>query len=182
MSMTFWEQAVGKGGFELKTKTNELEFVHSGRQYEKYGNDKITISMKSYIQNLTKTSLALEHTKQLDNGVSATGSHVYRGINGSFQLPVKVLQRRQGQARARDLIKANDVVDEVKHYDDFSRVFALKCSLIRVSDASLGGVDQFGCPTDRDSKIVNVQSQAEVGIFIGETCRASGIQRQVPPA
>ena len=84
------------------------------------------------------------------------------------QFVAKELQRRQGQARARDVIEANDVVDEVKQYEDFFRVLALKCGLIGVSDASLGGVEQFGCPTEQDSKIVNVQSQAGVGIFTGE--------------
>ena len=42
------------------------------------------------------------------------------------------------------------------------------CGLIGVSDASLGGVDRFGYPTDQDSKTVKVYSQAGVGIFIGE--------------
>ena len=37
-----------------------------------------------------------------------------------------------------------------------------------MSDASLGGVDQFGYPEDQDSKTVKVYSQAGIGIFIGE--------------
>ena len=37
-----------------------------------------------------------------------------------------------------------------------------------MSDASLGGVDRNGYPTDQDSKTVKVYSQAGVGIFIGE--------------
>ena len=37
-----------------------------------------------------------------------------------------------------------------------------------MSDASLGGVDRFGYPTDQDSKTVKVYSQAGVGIYIGD--------------
>ena len=36
-----------------------------------------------------------------------------------FQFVVKVLQRRQGQARVRGLIKANEVIDEIKQHEDF---------------------------------------------------------------
>ena len=90
----------------------------------------------------------------------------YRGINGSlqwvrkevlhpFQFVVNVQQRRQGQARVLDLSKANEVVHDVKQYEDFSRVLALQCGLIGVSDTNLGGVAQFGYPTEQDNKIVN---------------------------
>ena len=48
--------------------------------------------------------------------------------------------------RVRDLIKANEFVDEIKQHEDFtltSRVLDLtSCGLIGVSDASLGGVDR----------------------------------------
>ena len=37
-----------------------------------------------------------------------------------------------------------------------------------VSDASLGGADRFGYPTDQDSKTVKIYSQAGIWIFIGE--------------
>ena len=89
-----------------------------------------------------------------------------------FQFVVKVLQRRQGQGRVRDLFKANEVVDEIKqHEEDFTLTYRVldltSCGLIGVSDASLGGVDRFGYPTDQDSKTVKVYSQV-VGIFIGE--------------
>ena len=85
---------------------------------------------------------------------------------------MKVLQRRQGQGRVRDLFKANEVVDEIKqHEEDFTLTYRVldltSCGLIGVSDASLGGVDRFGYPTDQDSKTVKVYSQV-VGIFIGE--------------
>ena len=183
------DDTLGTGDEKFELKMNDLDqlvgfgsmkrhrFDRRGRQYEKYGDDKVTISMKSCILNLTKRSLPLERTKQLDNDHTATESLVYRGINRSLlwikkeflhpsQFIVKVLQRRQGQARARDLVKANEVVDEVKPCEDISRVFALKCGLIGVSDASLGGVDHFVFPTEQDRNIANVQSQAGVGIFI----------------
>ena len=38
---------------------------------------------------------------------------------------------------------------------------------------SLGGVDQFGYPSDHQSKTVKVYSQAGIGIFIGEKPLAS---------
>ena len=69
--------------------------------------------MKAFIQNLKKASLTLQRTKQLDDELSATEGHEFRGINGClqfvakellcpFQFVVKVLHRWQGQARVRD--------------------------------------------------------------------------------
>ena len=159
------------------------KFDHCGRQYEKHADGEITISMKADIQNLKKASLTLQRAKQMDDELSATTSHQFRGINGClqwvtkellhpFQFVVKVLQRRQGQARVRDLLKANEIIDEVKQHEDFTLTFGVldltSCGLIGVSDASLGGVDQFGYLTDQDSKMVKIFSQAGIGIFIGE--------------
>ena len=139
--------------------------------------------MKAYIQNLEQADLTLERTKQLDDELPASESHEFRGINGCFQwvtkellypfqFLVKVLQRRQGQARVRDLLNANEVRDEIKQHENFTFTFRVldltSCGLIGVSDASLRGVDRFGYPTDQDSKIVKIYSQAGVGICIGE--------------
>ena len=67
-----------------------------------------------------------------------------------FQFVVKVLQRRQGQAGVRDLIKADEVIDEITQHEDFTLTYRVldltSCGLIGVSDASLGGVDRFGYP------------------------------------
>ena len=83
-----------------------------------------------------------------------------------FQFVVKV------QARVRDLIKANEFMDEIKQHEDFTLTYRVldltSCGLIGVSDASLGGVDRFGYPTVQDSKTVKVYSQPEIGIFVGE--------------
>ena len=72
----------------------------------------------------------------------------------------------------RDLLKASEVIDEIKQHEDFTLTYRVldvtSSGLIRVSDASLGGVDRFGNPTDHDSKTVKVYSQAGIGIFIGE--------------
>ena len=156
---------------------------HCGRYYEKHANGEITISMKAYIQNLEKAGLTPQRAKQLDDGLSATESHEFRGINGClqwvtkellypYQFVVKVLHRRQGQARVRDLVKANEVIDEIKQHENFTLTFRVldltSCELLGVSDTSLGGVDQFGYPTDQDSETVKVYSQAGIGIFIGE--------------
>ena len=160
------------------------KFVHCGRQYEKHANGEMTISMKAYIQNLKKACLTRERMGQLDDELSATESYEFRDINGClrwvtkellypFQFVVKVLQRRQGQARVRDSVKANDVIDEIKQHEDFTLTFRVldvtSCGLIAVSDAaSLGGVDRFAYSTDQDSKTVKVYLQTGVGIFIGE--------------
>ena len=83
-----------------------------------------------------------------------------------FQFVVKVLQRRQGQARVRDLLKANEVIDEIKQHEDFTLTFRVldltSCGLIG------GGADRFGYPIYQDSKTVQIYSQAGVGISIGE--------------
>ena len=120
----------------------------------------------------------MHETAWMTEALSATESHEFRGINGClqwvtkellypFQFVVKVLQRRQGQARVRDLLKANEVIDEIKQHEDFTLTFRVldltSCGLIGVSDASLGGVDRFGYPTDQDSKTVKIYSQAESG-------------------
>ena len=107
------------------------KFDQCGRQYEKHADGEITISMKAYIQNLRKASLTLERAKQLDDELSPTECHEFRDINGClqwvtkellypFQFVVKVLQRRQGQPRVRDLLKANEVIDENKQHEDFA--------------------------------------------------------------
>ena len=70
-----------------------------------------------------------------------------------------------------DLLKANEVIDEIKQHEDVTLTFRVldltSCGFIGVSVASLGGADRFGYPTDQDSKTVKVYSQAGVGIFIG---------------
>ena len=61
-------------------------------------------------RHTSRADLTLERKKQLDDELSATESHEFRGINGClqwvtkellypFRFFVKVLQRRQGQAR-----------------------------------------------------------------------------------
>ena len=121
---------LGTGDELFESKMKELDelvgfgsmkrqkFDYCGRQYEKHANGEITISMKAFIQNLKKACLTLERAKQLDDELSATKSNEFRGINGCLQwvtkevlypcqFVVKVLQRRQGQARVRDLLKSN---------------------------------------------------------------------------
>ena len=159
------------------------KFDHCGEQYEKHTDGEVTISMKAYIQNLRKADLTLERTKQLEDKLSASESHEFRDIHGClqwvkkellypFQFVVKVLQRRQGQARVRDLLEANEFIDEIKQHEDLTLTFRVldlsSYGLIGVSDASLEGVDRFGYPTDQDSKTVKIYSPAGVGIFIGE--------------
>ena len=117
--------------------------VHCGGQYEKHANGEITISMKAHVQNLKKACLTRERMKQVDDELSARESHEFRGINGClqwvtkellypFQFVVKTLQRRQGQARVRDLLKA---IGEIRQHKDFTltfRVFVLtSCGLMK---------------------------------------------------
>ena len=59
-----------------------------------------------------------------------------------FHFVLKVLERRQGQDRVRDLLKANEVIDKIKQHEDFTLTFRVldwtSCGLIGVSVASLG--------------------------------------------
>ena len=91
--------------------------------------------------------------KKFDDELSATETHEFRGINGylqwitrellyPFQFVENVIQRRHRQARVRDFLKANEVIDEIKQREDFTYTFRVldltSCGLIGVSDASLG--------------------------------------------
>ena len=92
------------------------------------------------------------------------------GDNG-ITLSLSEVQRRQGQARVRDVLKASQVVDDLKQCEDVTSTFRVldltSQRLIGVSGASLGSVDQFGYPTDQASKSVKVYSQAGDDIFLG---------------
>ena len=99
------------------------------------------------IQNLEKICLPRQGMKQLDDELSATESHEFPGINGClqwvteellypFQIVVKVLQRRQGQARVRNLIEENEVIDEFKQHEDFT----LTCRVLDLTSCGLIGV------------------------------------------
>lgn len=95
-----------------------------------------------------------------------------------MQFPVKVLQRRQGSARVRDLLRLNDLIVECKRYADFGlRVVPLdldNCGLVGISDASLGGVNIFGLPTEDESEIVKVYSQAGTMVLLAEKSLCEG--------
>ena len=143
------DEMLGTGDDMFESKMKELDklvgfgsmkrqkFDHCGRQYWKHASGEISISIKIHIQNLRKASLTLERTKQLDDELSATESHEFRSTNGfngclqwvtkelldPFQFALKVLQRRQGQARVRDLLKSNEVIDEIKQHEDFTLTF-----------------------------------------------------------
>ena len=73
------DKLVGFGSI-MRQKLN-----HCGRQYEIHVNGEITISMEAYIQNLRKADLTLESAKQLDDELSVTESHEFRGINRCLQ-------------------------------------------------------------------------------------------------
>ena len=81
-----------------------------------------------------------------------------------MQMPVKVRQRRQGNAIVQDMTKLNDLIKEIKTHENIVhryRSFDLKvCGFLGVSDASLGGVYAFGEPCEDESKIVKVYSRA----------------------
>ena len=87
----------------------------------------------------------------------------------------------------RDVIKANEVIDDIKQHEDFTLTHHVldltSCGLIGVSDGSLGGVVRFGYPTDQDSK-------KSEGLFTGwnrnlhlrEISRVSWCQKKVQRA
>eukprot|EP00975_Prorocentrum_lima_P063180 12889970-Prorocentrum_lima.AAC.1 len=73
-----------------------------------------------------------------------------------MQFPVKVVQSRQGQARVRDLVRLNDLINETKTHADFNLTYVpldlVACGRVGVTDASLGGVDRFGQATKGERK------------------------------
>ena len=99
--------------------------------------------------------------------MSSEGStDVCKGNKGvAFTISVRC-ESTPTEARVRDLIKANEVIDEIKQHEDFT----LTCRVLALTscDASLAGADRFGYPTDQDSKTVKVHSQAGMGIFVRE--------------
>ena len=109
--------------------------------------------MKAHVEILKKVSLTLDRTKQLDDELLPTKRHEFRGINGCLQ------------AQARDVHKANEVIDEINQHEDFTLTLLVldltSYGLIAVCDASLGGVDQ-------DSKNDEGPLTSKSRIFIGE--------------
>ena len=97
------DDMLGTGDDQFESKLKDLDklvgpgsmkrqkFVHSGRLYEKHANGEITISMKPYIQNLKKACLTSKRMKQLDDELSATQIHEFRGINGCLRWVTKEL-------------------------------------------------------------------------------------------
>ena len=77
------DKLVGPGSMKRQ------KFVHSGRLYEKHANGEITISMKPKIHNLKKACVTSKRMKQLDDELSATQIHEFRGINGCWQWVTK---------------------------------------------------------------------------------------------
>ena len=73
------DKVVGRGS------VNRQKIDHCRRQCEKHADEEFTISMQGYIQNLRKPCLTLERAKQLDDELSATESHEFRGTNGCLQ-------------------------------------------------------------------------------------------------
>ena len=95
-----------------------------------------------------------------------------KGAALSLSVRCESAPRKARTGRVRDLLKANEVIDEIMQHEDFTLTYRVldltSCELIGVSDASLGSVDRFGYPTDQDSKTVKVYSQAGIRIFIRE--------------
>ena len=154
------------------------KFTHCGKEYEKIteGPDRgqIHINMKGFIHNMEIMKVPVGRASQPEEPLTASENHDYRGGCGSaqwvvsellyfMQMPVKVRQRRQGNALVQDMIKLNDLIKEMKTHENFVlryRSLDLQnCGFLGVSDASLGGVDAFGEPCEDESKIVKVYSQ-----------------------
>ena len=82
----------GDDVFELKLKELDKLVGFGSMKRQKFDHcGRHTISMKAYIQNLEKVCLTRECMKQLDNELSATESHEFRGINGCLQRVTKEL-------------------------------------------------------------------------------------------
>ena len=127
--------------------------------------------MKSSIHNMELVKIPVGRASQFEERLTVSENHDYRGGCGSaqwvvsellyfVQMPVKVRQRRQGNAIVQDMTKPNDLIKEIKTHENFVlryRSLDLKnCGILGVSDASLGGVDAFGEHCEYESKIVKV--------------------------
>ena len=102
--------------------------------------------MASYIRNLTMVELSRERARQVDVWFSASESQEFSGVNGSlrcftkdlldpFQLAVKMLQRRHDPGCVGDLLRANDLVDEIERRQILTFILRLldseSCGLLR---------------------------------------------------
>ena len=140
------------------------KFDHCGRQYEEHANGEFTVTMKLHVQR--------ERFPKNDGNCWMTCS--LRVINGSFrgvakELPCPfqfVVQRKQGHSRVRNLMRANEVIDEIKQCEEFHFDLTVldlnNCGPIGVFDASLGGIDKLEYSTIVDSDVVKVHPEAGV--------------------
>ena len=83
------DDMLGTGDELFESKLKELDKLVGFGQYEKHANGEITISMKAHIQNSRKADRTLEGTKQLDDELSASESHEFRGVNGCLRKVTK---------------------------------------------------------------------------------------------
>ena len=127
------------------------KFDHCARQYEEHGNGEITVSMKRYVQR--------QRFPKKDGNCWMTCS--LRVINGPLRGITKVLlnpsqfvvQRKQGQGRVSNLMRANEVIDEIKQRQEFH--FDLTCSRLeqlwshRRVRCKFGRSPQVRIPNDR---------------------------------
>ena len=75
-----------------------------------------------------------------------------KGVALSLSVRCESAPTKARTGRVRDLLKANEVIDEVVQHEHFA----------------LRGVDCLACPADQGSKTVKVHSQVGMVIFIGE--------------
>ena len=109
-------------------------FTHCGKEYEKSteGPDRgqIQISMKGLIHNMEIMKIPVGRAKEFEEPLTASENHDYRGGCRSaqwvvcellyfMQMPVKVRQRRQGNALVQDMIKLHDLIKEIKTQENF---------------------------------------------------------------
>ena len=142
----------------------------------------ISVSMASF-----KICRRSKSGENMDDLISVSESREFCGANGSlqwvtkeflktFHFTLKLLRRRQGQgqSRVRDLTKTNDLVGGIKQLQHFALAFSCVTLGVEVTDASIGGVDMSGRPTEVGSETAKVYSQAGFGFFLGEKSMVDG--------
>ena len=129
------------------------KFDHCGRQYEEHANGEFTV--------FDEAARSVGTFSEKKGNCCHNGS--FRGVAKELPCPFQfVVQRKQRRGRVRNLMRANEVIDEIKQCEEFQFDLTVldlnNCGLIGVFDASLGGIDKFEYSTIVDSDVVKVQS------------------------
>ena len=182
-SMVKLGEELGFGSFE------QDRFQYCGKWIERHDDGSITVSMKTYHENLEPVSVPTHRKKDMNAPLTPLEHRQLRGILGSLQwlvTQVRVdmsfqLSTLQGEpATVQTLLKANALVRLFKQNPDFKLTFKgfdlRGAGITVVTDASLGNVTRSG---GEDGTLqTKTFSQAAYLILIGDRALMSGKEGQ----